>query len=163
MAELWDAYDRDFNKIEGVTLKRGEPFAEGVYHLCCEIIVKHTDGTYLLMQRDLRKPFGGMWEITAGGCAQMGEDPLSAAIRELKEETGVDAENIKEIKRIFTESEHSHTYQYLCITDCPKDSVTLQEGETIAYRWVKRDTVLKIADKEISSLKLLATFKELDI
>lgn len=53
--ELWDAYDNKFNRINDMTLVRGEPITDGVYHLVCDIIVKHTDGSYLLMQRDLRK------------------------------------------------------------------------------------------------------------
>jgi len=52
MVEIWDAYDRQFNKIENIKLVRGQAIPDGVYHLVCEIIVKHTDGTYLLMQRD---------------------------------------------------------------------------------------------------------------
>ncbi len=39
------------------------------YHLVCDIIVRHSDGTYLLMQRGYRKPYGGMWEASAGGSA----------------------------------------------------------------------------------------------
>ena len=50
--ELWDAYDRDFKKIQGVTLVRGEVIPEGFFHLVCEIIVRHIDGSYLIMQRD---------------------------------------------------------------------------------------------------------------
>ena len=46
--ELWDAYDESFNKIDGMTLIRGEEIPDGVFHLVSEIIVKHTDGTYLL-------------------------------------------------------------------------------------------------------------------
>ena len=38
-----------------------------MYHLVCEVIVKHTDGTYLLMQRDKNKHYGEYWEATAGG------------------------------------------------------------------------------------------------
>ena len=49
--ELWDAYDRDFKKIQGVTLVRGEAIPEGFFHLVCEIIVRHIDGSYLIMQR----------------------------------------------------------------------------------------------------------------
>ena len=52
--ELWDAYDRDFKKIQGVTLVRGEVIPEGFFHLVCEIIVRHIDGSYLIMQRDKR-------------------------------------------------------------------------------------------------------------
>ena len=65
--ELWDAYDEKLNKIEGLTLVRGGEVPDGVFHLVCEIIVRHTDGTYLLMQRDPQKHLGGMWEATAGG------------------------------------------------------------------------------------------------
>ena len=46
MSELWDAYDNNFNKLNGITLVRGEPIPDGKYHLACEIIVRHIDGTY---------------------------------------------------------------------------------------------------------------------
>ena len=125
MPELWDAYDNNFNKMNGITLVRGEPIPDGIYHLVCEIIIKHMDGTYLLMQRDFRKAYGGMWEVSAGGSALMGENPLTGAIRELKED--------------------------LCVTDCGKDSVILQEGETIAYKWIDRNTLLKMSEEEMAS------------
>ena len=64
MAELWDAYDKKFNKIENTTLVRGETIPDGIYHLVSEVIVKHTDGSYLLMQRDLRKHHGSYsWRL----------------------------------------------------------------------------------------------------
>lgn len=97
MAELWDAYDKKFNKIENTTLVRGETIPDGIYHLVSEVIVKHTDGSYLLMQRDLRKHHGGEWEVTAGGSALQGENGLEAAIRELKEETGLNADKLHEL------------------------------------------------------------------
>ncbi|RFT23130.1 NUDIX hydrolase, partial [Bifidobacteriaceae bacterium GH022] len=52
MAEIWDAYDKEFNKLKNITLVRGEPIPDGMYHLVGEVIVKHIDGTYLIMQRD---------------------------------------------------------------------------------------------------------------
>ena len=107
MAELWDAYDKKFNKIENTTLVRGETIPDGIYHLVSEVIVKHTDGSYLLMQRDLRKHHGGEWEVTAGGSALQGENGLEAAIRELKEETGLNADKMKEITRVVHDGHHS--------------------------------------------------------
>ena len=62
-----------------MTLIRGEAIPDGFYHLVSDIIVKHVDGTYLLMQRDIRKNYGGMWEATAGGSALKGEGPLACA------------------------------------------------------------------------------------
>jgi hypothetical protein len=43
--EKWDAYDRHLNKIDNLTLFRGDVIPEGVFHLVSEIIVKHTDGS----------------------------------------------------------------------------------------------------------------------
>ena len=99
--ELWDAYDEKLNKIEGMTLVRGEEVPDGVFHLVCEIIVRHTDGTYLLMQRDPQKHLGGMWEATAGGSALQGEDSITCALRELSEETGIKADKLTEVGRVL--------------------------------------------------------------
>lgn len=67
--ELWDGYDTNLKKIKDCTLVRGEAIPDGVFHLVCDIIVQHIDGTFLLMQRDARKHYGGMWEASAGGPA----------------------------------------------------------------------------------------------
>ena len=99
--ELWDAYTRDFEKQPGVTLVRGEAIPEGLYHLVSDVLVQHADGDFLLMQRDPRKPFGGLWEATAGGSALRGENPLACAHRELLEETGVSTDTLTEVGRVI--------------------------------------------------------------
>ena len=74
--ELWDALYKD-GTLAGRDLVRGEPVPEGLYHLVCEILVRHTDGTYLMMRRNLEKEgYPGYWETTAGGSALKGEDLL---------------------------------------------------------------------------------------
>ena len=98
--ELWDAYNKDFNKIENMILERGKSIPEGVFHLVCEIVVKHIDGSYLLMQRDYQKHLGGLWELTAGGSALKGENAFDCAYRELQEETGIKGNNLVEINII---------------------------------------------------------------
>ena len=163
MSELWDAYDNNFNKLNGITLVRGESIPDGIYHLVCEIIVKHIDGTYLLMQRDHRKHLGGMWEVTAGGSALKGENPLMGAIRELREETGLVANDLKEQKRIVHDGHHSLYVEYLCVTDCEKDSIILQEGETVDYKWIDRNTLLEMSENELASERAVKLIRELDI
>ena len=64
--ELWDAYDENFRLVPGVVLVRGEKPRAGLYHVVVDILVRHRDGTYLLMRRDPRKILGGMWEASAG-------------------------------------------------------------------------------------------------
>ena len=163
MPEIWDAYDRDFNKIENVTLVRGEPIPDGMYHLVCDIVVKHVDGTYLLMQRDLQKTFGGRWELTAGGSALIGETPLEGAMRELREETGIASSDFKELRRVVNEQRHFVCVVYFCLTDCDKNSVTLQEGETIDYKWVTKEEILKMPSDTLASVRVLEIFKMLEL
>ena len=152
--EIWDAYDRNLEKIEGMTLIRGEKIPEGVYHLVCDVIVRHTDGEYLLMQRDSRKHYGGMWEATAGGSALQGESPLDCAIRELREETGIRAEYLEEVGRVRAAGRNAIYCEFLCITDCKKDSIILQEGETAAYQWVTQDELLSMKREELVTQRM---------
>ena len=163
MAEIWDAYDRQFNKVDGVDLIRGEPIPEGLYHLVGEIIVRHIDGTYLLMRRDLRKHFGGFWELTAGGSALKGEDALDCALRELREETGIVAEGLREIRRIVSDVHRSIYVEYLCVTDWDKSAITMQECETIDYRWVEKEEILQMTSATLASSRAFALLKETDI
>ena len=155
--EVWDAYDLSFKKIEGMTLIRGnEPqIPKGVYHLVCDIVVRHRDGDYLLMQRDPVKSCGGKWEITAGGSALMGETPEECARRELLEETGIKAGKLKKLCTIFNDKTRSVYVGFYCETDCPKDSIVLQEGETCAYKWLSLEE-LKLLDKsELLPMRML--------
>ena len=161
--EQWDAYDKHFNLIEGITLTRGERIDNGLYHLVCDIIVQHIDGEYLIMRRDARKHYGGMWEATAGGSALKGESPLQCAVRELFEETGIRSDTLTEVGRIVDDEYHSAYVEYLCITDCDKSSIVLQEGETSDYRWVDRNTLLNMKNNELVTERMQLFVDELKV
>lgn len=159
--EVWDAYNKEFEKIEGMTLIRGETIPDGVYHLVSDVIVRHADGTYLLMQRDSRKHFGGMWEATAGGSALTREGPLACAIRELREETGIESEALTEVGRVVNDHNHTLYVEFLCVTDCEKEQVTLQEGETSAFRWVTKDELVSMKKDELVTERMQRFIGEL--
>lgn len=146
--EIWDAYLID-GTLANQDLVRGEPIPKGLYHLVSEILVRHIDGDYLLMRRDVRKPnYGGYYEATAGGSALKGEDKVSCAKRELLEETGISSDDFMEIGRHI--SHDTIYYNFLCVTDCDKASVSLQEGETISYKWIsENDFISFINSNEI--------------
>lgn len=137
--ERWDAYDASFHRLDGISLVRGEPIPEGCFHLVCDVIVQHTDGSFLIMRRDLNKSHGGLWEATAGGSALQGESAPDCARRELWEETGIVAEQLAELGRIT--SGHSHYVEYYCRIDWDKNTVRLQPGETMDYRWVNGEAL----------------------
>ena len=159
--EVWDAYNKEFEKLEGMTLIRGETIPDGVYHLVSDVIVRHADGTYLLMQRDRRKHFGGLWEATAGGSALTREGPLACAIRELREETGIESEALTEVGRVVNDHNHTLYVEFLCVTDCEKEQVTLQEGETSAFRWVTKDELVSMKKDELVTERMQRFIGEL--
>ncbi len=159
--ELWDAYDAEFNRIGGRTLIRGEPVPEGLCHLVCDVLVRHADGTYLLMKRDPRKVYGGLWEATAGGSALVGETPLECATRELREETGIAAANLAEVGRVADREAHAIYVEFLCVTDWDKGAITLQEGETVAFRWVGREELLGMKRDELLTERMQEFIGEL--
>ena len=134
---------------------------EGIFHLVSDVIVRHTDGEYLLMQRDPRKDYGGMWEATAGGSALAGETAYECAIRELREETGIASEDLTEVGREVNDGNRTIYVEFLCVTDADKDGVTLQEGETSAFKWVTKDELLSMNKDELVTKRMQIFIKEL--
>jgi len=144
--ELWDAYYSD-GSLAGFDLIRGEEIPENIYHMVCEAVIQHTDGQYLLMQRDYNKDIlPGYWEIGAGGSALKGEEKIQTVLREVQEETGIDEGDLKELYCIVHERHQSIYYGYLLVTSYEKDKIKLQEGETIDYKWVSKEELLEFYD-----------------
>ena len=119
--------------------------------MVCDLLVIHEDGTYLLTKRhDCKEVYPGYWEASAGGSAQEGESPLECAVRELEEETGirVTKDDPELVGHSFSEKSHSTFYSYIVRVNCKKDSIVLQENETVAYKWVDKKEFLEYIDSE---------------
>lgn len=134
--EIWDAYDKDGNKL-GFDQFRDEPIPEGVYHIVVEIYTVTGNNEVLITQRHQNKAWALKWEVT-GGSILKGETPEQGAIRELKEETGIEV----------TDSDLNFVYSYIyknvpSIYKCfvvfinkEETKIQLQKGETIDYRYL---------------------------
>lgn len=144
--EIWDGLDK-YGNLVGVDLVRGEKMPEGLYHLVCEVLVQHTDGDFLLMKRDLNKHINpGRYEATAGGSALKGEDGLACIKRELREETGIIADKFTYMgKAVHGRCIFEYFYTK---TDCDKDSIVLQENETIGYKWITENEFVKFVNSD---------------
>ena len=133
--ELWDAYDRQGKKT-GWTIVRGEAIPDGSYHLVSCVVVRHTDGDFLILRRSVQKEaYPNILEIGVGGCAMQGEDALVCAKRELEEETGIVCDTFTETGRYIDEYSQAIYEGYLCITDIPKDQIRLIPEENSEYFW----------------------------
>lgn len=95
-----------------------------------------------------------LWEATACGSALQGETPVSCAHRELEEETGIIASELTEVGRIVDKNKHSVYVEFVCVTDWDKDNIRLQEGETIAYKWVTGSELIARKEDEIATYRI---------
>ena len=148
--EIWDLYDEQGNRT-GKTWERSRAYEipEGRYHIVCDILIRHEDGSFLLTLRDQRKEvYPGCWEASAGGSALAGETPEEAARREMLEETGLAAEKLEVISITRRPKSRSMIYAYLGTVSCDKASVRLQEGETVDYRWMEAGPFLRFIREE---------------
>ena len=144
--ELWDIYDEN-RVLTGRAHRRGNLIPEGDYHLVVHVCLQNMDGRILLTQRSACKGFPHKWEWT-GGSVLTGEDSLTAAIREIKEETGliVHAENgtlLKSIKRT-----NDFVDIWLFREDFDLSAVSLQEGETCDKRLVAVTELFDMVKRE---------------
>ncbi|WP_294482705.1 NUDIX domain-containing protein [uncultured Victivallis sp.] len=90
MAEYFDIYDEAGNRI-GRALRsecHGNP---ALLHHTSHVVIFHPDGERLLLQKRSRNKDiqPGKWDTAVGGHVDCGEDYLTAARRELREELGV--------------------------------------------------------------------------
>ncbi len=132
--EKRDLFDAS-GKSLGTTVVRGDPVPEGAFVRSVSIFTVNDKGEILLTLRAPEKPnFPNMWEITAGG-AIAGESGIEAALRELREETGIKAGRDElQLLRVIREPS-AFVECYLYRTNLPGSAVVLQEGETVAARF----------------------------
>jgi len=142
MAELWDVYDKDRNPT-GRTHERGTPLAPGEFHLVVQVWLRAPDGRWLCSKRAPGKPYGGYWEPT-GGAALAGEDSLAAALRETREELGLELDPAR--GRLMWKFRVYDAFADVWMFECPftPDDVTLQPSETCGARFFTSDEILNM-------------------
>ena len=145
--ELNDIYDKE-RRLTGRTHRRGTPWRKGEYGLVVCVWVYDGKGKLLLTRRAPEKSFAGTWE-NSGGAAQAGETSLQAIVRELREETGIEAAP-EEFKLLCSDRDRSAHYDFYCLHRDSSTPVILQKGETDDYQWATFAQVHElIAQKKI--------------
>ena len=133
MTEFNDIYDIDRN-LTGRTHRRGTPWRKGEYGLVVCVWVYDGKGKVLLTRRAPEKTAAGTWE-NSGGAAKAGEDSLTAIVRELYEETGIQA-SAEEFELLDACTDRGTHYDHYCLLrDSSKVQVVLQPGETDGAQW----------------------------
>ena len=144
--EIVQRFDPDGNRLE-IKTYRGEKHIPNTYVGVVDIIIKNVKyDLYLVTKRDINKEtYPGFFEIS-GGAIDYGEDLEHAAIREVKEETGLDIFNLK--YRYKTFGNHMLYFTFTAETNNELNAVRLQAGETMDYKWIKANEFKELFDSD---------------
>ncbi|MCH5160161.1 MAG: NUDIX domain-containing protein [Clostridiales bacterium] len=146
MEEYWDIYDKD-RVFQHRTIRRGEPFKEGEYYVCCEVWLQNSKGEMLITQRHPKKKAGGLWEFIGGGVLA-GETTVQAAVREVKEEIGlVLSKNDLKLLHVYQNGNYFMDI-YIVNKDVNTGSLVLGENETVDAKWVSREELRLMIEKQ---------------
>lgn len=138
MAEMWDLYDKNKNKL-GKTAERGVyKFKEGEYHIVVTGLIMNSKNEILITKRAAHKTFPLMWECN-GGSILAGETSLEGVLRELKEEIGIEftkkeAIFLETVERDVCPADFKDLWLFRKNIDI-KD-VKFSDGESIDVKWV---------------------------
>ena len=131
---------------------------EGDYHLVVFVWLRNSKGEYLISKRAPNKGYPNLWENT-GGSAIAGDDSLTAAIREVKEEVGLDVD-LENGKLIISEiREDSFFDVWLFEQDFDLADVVLQENETVDAKYATLEEI----EQMIRNCEFITVFHDLDI
>lgn len=140
--EYYQVYDKSLNKCD-LKISRPNHVPEGYYFGVVDVITYNKrNNSFLITKRSKDKAsMPGFLEVTVG-CMQYGEEPEESALRELKEETGIQSVLIKHFN--MTVSTHAVAHTFIAVCDLDPESIILQEGETEAYYWYNEKEFINI-------------------
>ncbi|MDO4617072.1 MAG: NUDIX domain-containing protein [Lachnospiraceae bacterium] len=145
--ELLDILDCNGNPTGKVHI-RGTDRAPGEYIGVVVVCVIHSDGRMLIQQRASEKGWGNKWDVSCSGAISHGETPQIAAMRELKEELGLDADLTNVRPSLVTLFSNGFSYAFVIKMDTDPASITLQEEEVQDVCLASKDTILEMIREE---------------
>jgi isopentenyl-diphosphate delta-isomerase len=151
--ELLDLVN-DQDEVIGTVWKSEAHNNPKLIHREVGLAVFNNQGEVLLQQRSMnkaKKP--GVWQVTAAGHVQSGENPEVAINRELQEEMGFTVNPIytSKVFDTYENKESRFTWQYYAIVENTPD-VVLNPEEVMNYAWVRIDQLKNFAKKHDYSL-----------
>ena len=150
--EIWDLYDEKGN-ITGKEVKRGDEIPDGYYHLAVHVWIKNSSGKYLISKRaDNKKSFPSMWDCVVGAVIK-GETSIQAALREVKEEVGLDLSqnNAKKsfsyiVKTVDGKKINRIVNVYIFEYDGLVDLKNALTDEVVEVKWMSKDEINKLLE-----------------
>jgi 8-oxo-dGTP diphosphatase len=132
--ELWDLRDVRGDLIGGTRRRGATDWPVGAFHAVAGTCVVRHDGLVLLTLRSATKDHPLTWEFPAGS-ALAGESSLDAAVRELREETGLHA-NPESLHLVGRFIETSALFDLFVARAVDVADIVLDGEEVADFEWV---------------------------
>ena len=167
-AEIWDLYNEK-RELIGKDHVRGEQLPIDGYHLVVHVWIRNSKGEYLISQRSANRPtYPLMWECV-GGSVVKGEDSLLGAVREAKEEVGVDLEQGKgrvlftKVRKIIEGKIYNDIMDvWLFDYDGEVDLNNATTDEVAQVAWMDREQIKELFEQKMFVETLEYFFTEVD-
>lgn len=131
---------------------------KGLWHRVIHVIVEDKDGNVLLQMRGPNvKTDPNTWDFAVGGYVDAGEDYKQAAIRELKEELGIEGFELEDIG-VKAESLNVDSYRINRFAGefkvvIPRDyNLTIEPEEVAAIKWYMPADLKKLINSDQKAL-----------
>ena len=133
------------NNLTGKTEERDIVHAKGLWHREIAVWIMNEKGEILLQKRSPNKKQGANnWSTSCAGHVDIGEEPIKAAIREIREELGIPVkeDNLKHLftaknKRVLTNSFNNiFCYLYFLKVNTPIEEFTIDTEEVSEIKYI---------------------------
>lgn len=141
--ELMDLYTKD-GKFTGSTIERGGDKG-GRFTMGIHVFLYDGKGRFLLQKRSESKKFRpGQWEVIMGHVLA-GETAMECALREIREELGVELapEEFIKLYRWVDWDSSMHTDIFFVRANLDESTLTLQKDEVAGIQWVSKEEMLR--------------------
>lgn len=153
--EYCDVYDINRRRTGAVKERKDWVLKADEYFLFVLAVVKRTDGRFLITRRSMDKAWAAGWWEVPGGAVQAGEESREAAIREVREETGLDVSGCRggyvfSYHRENPDSGNNYITDIYCFEmDFSERNIKLELEETLAYRIASAEEIRRYAEEGI--------------
>ena len=136
-----DIFDENNNPI-GIIKEKQQAHEDGNFHRTAHIWIINDKNELLLQKRSAtKKTHPNCWDISGAGHIKAGETVIDGAIRELKEELGVEIEE-KDLQYITTIKSTKNTknmeFQYVYLLNCNQkiEENIFKDGEVSDVKYI---------------------------
>ena len=133
------------NNLTGKTEERDIVHTKGLWHREIAVWIMNEKGEILLQKRSPNKKQGANnWSTSCAGHVDIGEEPIKAAIREIREELGIPVkeDDLKHLftaknKRVLTNSFNNiFCYLYFLKVNTPIEEFTIDTEEVSEIKYI---------------------------